>query len=247
MTKNQQRSDPWLLCRRRNRNAQVRIYCFPHSGGSPGEYVRWADDLPEAEVWGIQLPGRGSRTAEAAITDVRQLVRTLTESVGFREPFVFFGHSLGALVAFETARRLSEEGREVPKRLLLSAMWAPHLRVPRPPVAHLDDADLLAFVDAKYGTVPTAVRSDPDLAALMARAYRADFRMLDAYRYEPSDPLDIPLTLFGGTEDPVSEQLADWRGQTRYEPRIHLFPGGHFYLRDNHRDVMTAVHHTALS
>jgi surfactin synthase thioesterase subunit len=247
MTKVQQSTSPWLLCRRRNPAAQVKIYCFPHSGGSPGEYIRWADDLPDAEVWGIQLPGRGSRTSDAAVTDVRQLVRALSESVDFQEPFVFFGHSLGALLAFETARRLEAEGREVPRRLLLSAMWAPHLRPPRPDVAYQDDAELLAFVDRKYGTVPEDVRNDAHLAGLMASAYRADFQMLDAYRYESADPLGIPLTLFGGRDDPVSGQLAGWREHTTYEPRMHLFPGGHFYLRERHQDFMAAVLRAALS
>ncbi|MDT0382155.1 alpha/beta fold hydrolase [Streptomyces sp. DSM 42041] len=244
MTKVQHATRQWLLCRRRNPDAQVRIYCFPHSGGSPGEYVRWADDLPDAEVWGVQLPGRGSRTSENAITDMHHLVQALMTQLDFPEPFMFFGHSLGALIAFETALRLSTEERVTPNCPLLSAMWPPHAQVTRPEVSHLDDADLLAFVDGKYGTVPEEIRNDPDMAALMAPAYRADLQLLAAYRHQPHAPLDIPMTLFGGTEDPISGELAGWREHTRHEPHTHLFPGGHFYFRDRPRDFMTALRHT---
>ncbi|MGW9436988.1 thioesterase II family protein [Streptomyces sp. NPDC055607] len=246
MTNAGRNAGAWLLCRRRNPGARVRVYCFPHGGGSPGEYLRWADDLPDAEVWGVQLPGRGGRLMETAVPDMNRLVDMITEAVDFTGPFVFFGHSLGTLVAFETARRLVAEGREAPGRLLLSAMWAPHLDLPRPDVARMDDEELLARVDDAHGTLPEAVRRDPDLVSLMAPAYRADFTMLDAYRYEPGEPLDIPMTLFGGAQDSASERLADWRDHTRHEIRTHLFPGGHFYFRDNRHDFVAALRRAVL-
>ncbi|MGW7454716.1 thioesterase II family protein [Streptomyces sp. NPDC054787] len=229
---------PWLLSRRRNPDARVRVYCFPHSGGSPGEYVRWANELPEAEVWAVQAPGRGGRMAEAPITDLDEFVDALTQSVDFQEPFVFFGHSLGALIAFETARRLDVLGRALPERLLLSAMPAPHLDPAWPKTAHLNDVDLLGLVDKTYGTIPEDVRGNTELAALMAPVYRADFQLLSGYSYRPSRPLDVAMTLFGGVEDPVSGQLDAWREHTRHEPEIFLFSGGHFYLREEQRDFM---------
>lgn len=176
--------------------------------------------------------------AEAPITDVDQFVDVLTESVDFEGPFVFFGHSLGALIAFETARRLDVLGRALPQRLVLSAMPAPHLDAGGPKTAHLSDADLLALVDKAYGTIPEDVRGNTELAALMASAYRADFRLLSGYSHRPSEPLDVAMTLFGGAEDPVSGQLGAWREHTRHEPEVFLFPGGHFYLREAQRDFM---------
>ncbi|RKH39255.1 thioesterase, partial [Corallococcus sp. AB050B] len=98
----------------------MRLFCFPHSGGSVGEYVRWADLLPDLEVWGVQFPGRGARAEEAPFTRLNELVDALVRAVDFGASFAFFGHSLGALVAFETARRLRDLGRTPPDALFLS-------------------------------------------------------------------------------------------------------------------------------
>jgi surfactin synthase thioesterase subunit len=176
--------------------------------------------------------------AEAPITDVHHLVDALTEAVDFEGSFVFFGHSLGALVAFETARRLAALGRALPERLMLSAMPAPHLEAWVPETAHLSDADLLALVDETYGTIPEDVRSNTELAGLIAPAYRADLQMLSGYRYRPAEPLDIAMTLFGGVDDPVSGQMSAWREHTWKEPEAFFFAGGHFYLREHQDDFM---------
>ncbi|GAB3135815.1 thioesterase II family protein [Microbispora hainanensis] len=240
-------ASPWLLCRRRNPDARIRIYCFPHSGGSPAEYLCWADDLPEAEIWGVQLPGRGGRLAEAPHLEVREAVRAFVRAVEPVAPFAFFGHSLGALLAFEAARLLVARGGRAPAHLLLSAMPAPQLEFARPDVGRLPDAELLAYVDVAYGTVPAAVREDPELVKLVAPAYRADLTMVARYRYEPAEPLDVPMTLLGGADDSLSGELDGWRAHSRREPGLRLFPGGHFYLRDRHHEVMSTIRRAVLS
>ncbi|RKG78833.1 thioesterase, partial [Corallococcus exercitus] len=129
-------NSPWLACRIRRPDASMRLFCFPHSGGSVGEYVRWADLLPDIEVLGIQLPGRGARAEEAPFTRLHDLVDTLVREVDFGTSFAFFGHSLGALVAFETARRLRDLGRAIPSALFLSAAPAPQLPPRGIPASH---------------------------------------------------------------------------------------------------------------
>src|SRR3990170_4915825 len=83
------------------RSEPVRLYCFPHGGGSVADYVRWNTRMPGVEVWGVQLPGRGSRVAEQHITRIDKLVATIADEVGFRAPYAFFGHSFGALITYE--------------------------------------------------------------------------------------------------------------------------------------------------
>src|SRR5262249_34529677 len=139
-------ASPWLVCRRRRPAARLRLYCFPHTAGSPGEYVRWGDQLPEIEGWGIQPPGRGARITEEPLTSVEAFTAGLLGETGFAPPFVFFGHSLGALTAFETARALRAAGAPLPGRLILSAFPAPHLERPRRPLHTLGDAELIAEV-----------------------------------------------------------------------------------------------------
>src|SRR3954465_6469177 len=94
---------PWLLCRKRRPEAGLRLYCFPHSGGSAGEYLRWSAALPDVEARGLQRPGRGGRLGGGAPSPVAAVVAAVTDEGGFSLPFAFFGHSLGALVAYETA------------------------------------------------------------------------------------------------------------------------------------------------
>ncbi|MGW2892501.1 thioesterase II family protein [Streptomyces griseoruber] len=232
---------PWLLCRHKRPQARLRLYCFPHSGGSPGEYLRWADHLPDVEVWGIQAPGRGSRIAEPPVTSVQAFVDGLLDSTEFIAPFVFFGHSLGGLTAFETARALRAAGRPLPERLVLSAYPAPHLNHPRSPLHTLGDDELLAAIDERYGGLPDTLRQDPGLVPLVVPAYRADFTLFETYKHEPQPPLDIPLSVLGGESDLTTPLLPEWRQHTSSDCTLRLLPGGHFYLRERPEDFMNVL------
>ncbi|MBC3842411.1 thioesterase [Streptacidiphilus sp. 4-A2] len=105
---------PWLLCREPRPQARMRLYCLPHSGGSAGEFLFWADGLPGYEVWGVQPPGRGERIEEEPYTAMPELVRALADEAEFTGPYALFGHSLGAAVAYELASELRARGRELP-------------------------------------------------------------------------------------------------------------------------------------
>jgi surfactin synthase thioesterase subunit len=232
----------WTVCRLRRPAAALRLYCFPHSGGSPGEFVRWADRLPGIEVLGIQPPGRGARLAEPAIRDVRTLAGALADAVDFREPFAFFGHSLGAYVAYETARELRARGRALPCPLFLSACPAPSVPRRIPPLSGLPDADLVARIERYFGRLAPELRADPDMLALVLPAYRADFAAAETYEAGAGEPLDVPITAFGGTEDGVSAaDLRAWSAYTSGPFELHRFPGGHFYLRDQAEALLATL------
>jgi surfactin synthase thioesterase subunit len=227
------RTSPWLACRLRRPDARVRLFCFPHSGGSAGEYLRWADVLPDVEVWGVQLPGRGARTEEAPFTRVRALVEALVDAADFGPPFAFFGHSLGALVAFETARRLRDLGRAPPAWLVLSAYPAPHLPSRTQPTSHLGEDGLLDALDRMYGEMAVEIREDAELRELILPALRADLALVESHRHEDGAPLECVMTVTGGTLDDLGrDELEPWRRHTTGPFRLHLLPGGHFYLRE---------------
>jgi surfactin synthase thioesterase subunit len=238
--------DPkWWLCRAKRPAAALRLYCFPHSGGSPGEFLRWADRLPEAEVWALQLPGRGRRFAEPACTDLAELVSTLVRVSTLRAPFAFFGHSLGALVAFETTRELRARGLQQPVRLFASAYPAPDLPDQRQPVAGLSDEELLESVSGEYGDTFGTVRDDPELLAGSLAAFRADFSMLDGYKHVAAAPLDLPVTVLGGREDDIEAgELAAWRSQCAGDFDLRIFPGGHFYFRERPAELLGCIRDT---
>ncbi len=230
-------TDRWLLCRIPRPAAPIRLYCFPHSGGSPGEYLRWADDLPGVEVHGVQLPGRGSRLGDKPHTDLLELVAVLSRELPVRAPYAFFGHSLGALVAYELARELHARGGG-PRHLVVSAYQAPHLPRLTPPLHTLPDAELLETVLSGHPDLPAELREDPDYLDGLLSAYRADLTMVETYRPAAAPPLPVPITVLGGSDDGDVEPLAQWRAHTTGRFELHLLPGDHFYLRSERTAVL---------
>lgn len=221
----------WLACRQRRPDAIARLYCFPHSGASPGEYLRWSDGLPEIEVWGLNLPGRGRRLAEECYRRVDELVRAIVGAVAFQPPFALFGHSLGAIVAFETARALRDRGGPAPEALIVSGYQPPHLRRTDPDVHGLPDEELLPIIERQYGELSAELRDDPDFLQLTLGYHRADYEMIETYRCVEGPPLSVPLTVIDGTEDYPEEVLSTWRRHTTGPFAVHRLPGDHFYLR----------------
>ncbi|MEV5873196.1 alpha/beta fold hydrolase [Streptomyces sp. NPDC052101] len=238
---------PWLVCRQPRPQAALRLYCFPHSGGSPGEFLRWADELGQTEIHGVQLPGRGSHVRAAPLDAMSEVVAGLLDSVTFRAPYAFFGHSLGGLTAYETARRLQAAGRPGPEFVLVSACAPPHH--PRDDgLRHLPDEDLLAAIDERYGGgVPLALHQDRAVRALLMGVFRADVCVSETYRHAPGPVLRSPLYVVGGRRDLPRELLAQWARYTTDRFQLTLLPGGHFYLRepDQHRALLRLL--TALT
>ncbi|MFE3741082.1 thioesterase II family protein [Streptomyces sp. NPDC059096] len=234
---------PWLIRRQRRPDAPVDLYCFTHAGGSPGEYVRWSDGLPGAQVWAVQLPGRASRRAEPPYTAMRPLVDALVEAVSFDRPFAFFGHSLGGLVAFEVARTLRDLGRRQPERLFLSSCPPPPLPLSGrgTPMHTLPDAELLAETERRWGPLPDAVRSHPELLTIVLSYTRSDVAVFETYAYVPGPPLDLPVTVFAGTEERDTFRFEDWANHTRGPVDLNFLPGGHFYLRAEQRELLRQV------
>lgn len=232
---------PWLLGRP-PRQASAWLYCFAHSGGSVGEYLRWAPGLPGIGVFGLQLPGRAERLAEPPLTDVRALATAIVDEVAFRTPFVVLGHSFGALLAFEVSRELRRRGRPAPRGLVLSSFRPPE--TPRVPTRlhDLSDRELLAAIDDRYGGLPPRLWDEPELAELTLPAYRADFTALESYRYVAEDPLSIPLHAACGDRDTVTrDEMARWHVHTTGRFQLETFAGDHFYFRAGRTGLLRLI------
>ncbi|MET8827278.1 alpha/beta fold hydrolase [Streptomyces sp. NPDC004610] len=230
------------MVRRRPREGAPGLFCFAHSGGSAGEFARWAAELPDVEIRAVQLPGRGTRIDEPVLTDMRTLVTAIVDEVSFEGRFAFFGHSLGALVAYEVARELRRRGSPGPERLFLSACPAPHLRRSLPPIRQLDDTEMLAAISGRYGTLPADIAEDPELLRLVMVPHRADFTIVETYGHTSGEPLSVPLHLVAGAADRVTaEQLEAWREHSRGPVDVRWLPGGHFYLREQRAALLAHV------
>ena len=220
----------------------TRLFCFPHGGGSVAEYIRWTRDLATVEAAGIQLPGRGARQREPALTSMPELVDAVADGVDFAAPCAFFGHSLGSLVAYEVVREIRRRGGRLPMHLVVSGFPGPHLHRTTTPLHTLPDDELLDAVARRHAGIPAGVLEDSELRAMAADCLRSDYRILETYRWEPGAPLDLPVTVFAGRDDEIDDDALDgWRRHTTGPVRIRRFPGGHFYLRDRPGVVMRAV------
>ncbi|MFI0165767.1 thioesterase II family protein [Streptomyces sp. NPDC017095] len=226
----------------------VTLYCFPHSGALVSEFVRWGGRLPGVQVYGICPPGRGPRSREREPDTVAEFVRDLVDETEFAEPAVFFGHSLGALTAYETIRELRARGKPLPRRLIASAHAAPQLGRTATGLSGLSDPRLMAEIEARYGALPPHVTANPELTALVVQAFRADLRLLDSYRHQPGDPLPVPIEVFGGEQDtsvPPGTLLA-WRHRTAGDFTARWFTGDHFYFRHAPEPVYAALRNALL-
>ncbi|MFD3686474.1 thioesterase II family protein [Nocardiopsis sp. NPDC058631] len=213
----------------------VRLICFPHAGGASSYYVPLARRLTASgvEVAGVQYPGRQDRRSEPGVGDIVELAGMVARALTAQEPdrpYAFFGHSMGALVAYETVRHLVRRGAPPPVRLFVSGRAAPGLG-PTAADRHADEEELVAHVRELGGTAE-AVFDDPDLRAMVMPALRSDYRALRTYAWAPGEPVKVPMTMLVGNADPVApvDLVRSWSGHSALPARMEVFAGGHFFL-----------------
>lgn len=225
-------------------DAPVRLFCFAHAGGGPAFFRSWRQRLaPDIDVRPVLLPGRESRRREPPYRRMEQLLEPLCAALEphLDRPYVLFGHSLGAAVAFETARRLSRHAAAGPAGLLVSGRRAPGL-AHRRHFAGLSDADFIKAMAALGGT-PVEVLDHPELLRLLLPTLRADFELNETYRPPPGPRLACPMGAYMGTADPEvgPAELLPWHQETSGEFTMRVFSGDHFYLQGGRPDVLSAV------
>ncbi len=213
-----------------------RLFCFPYAGAGASVFRSWTTrTIGGYEVHPVQLPGRERRAAEAAVDDLPQLIDALLTAIDplLDAPFALFGHSNGALIAFELARALRRTGRPCPEHLFASGRVAPQVDVGRFSRHELPDDAFLALLQRFNGT-PQEILRDPDMMEFLRPMLRADFALNDRYRYAVEAPLSCPITSYGGIDDDLVEPagLAAWRAQTSDAFELHMLQGGHFFLND---------------
>jgi len=231
------------ISRRAGGAARLRLFCLPYAGGGPSFYSRWQADFPdEIEVCALELPGHGRRLREAAFRQAGPLVAAMADGLApyLDVPFAFFGHSMGGLLAFELARALRRAGGPVPGALFLSGASAPQLPKTRPPLWNLPDAEFIRGL-RDYGGMSDEALAVPGLVELFLPALRADFEVVDTYELEPGEPVDCPVYLYGGEQDPLDTpaRIAAWSNAIPNVVSVEFFSGGHFYL-SGQREPLTA-------
>ncbi len=226
----------WFVTRRGDGTPDASVFCFPHAGGGTRTFLDWQPALADdAQVFAVCRPGREHRAAEAAPT-IEEYVQGAADAIRSFDradgrPIYLFGHSLGALVAFEVTRRLADLPNL--RHLVASGCSAPSLLPSRrvQGISRLtgrEFAEAIAF----FGGLSPKVVADEELQELLLPGLVADFRMAVGYRYQPGPPLPVGLSLIVGREDPHvgPEQVEPWRREVAEPPACHWVDGGHFYF-----------------
>jgi medium-chain acyl-[acyl-carrier-protein] hydrolase len=225
----------------------LRLFCFPCAGGSASAFHAWVKPLAgTARVCRVELPGRGKRFSEPAIECLPSLVEALRIELALMrgQPFAFFGHSMGALVAFELARELWRCDGVVPDALFVAGSPAPQLLPREESIRHLPPGELLDTLRGYEGS-PVELFQHESLVELLLPTIRADFTLCETYVYRRLPPLECPIVALCGIDDkhaPVAD-IEAWREQTRGRFVLHRFVGSHFFVKSAEPhvlDVMTA-------
>jgi len=235
---------PWLVKRKPNRRASVRLFCFPYAGGGDSIFRSWQESLSDTiEVCPVQLPGRGSRIGETPYAEMDQLVRAAGQALApyLDKPFALFGHSMGALIAFEFARHLRREYNAQPVRLFVSGRCSPQT-MSEPLDLELFDCEFPEILRRNNGT-PEEALDNPELMELVLPILRADLVLCKSYIYTVEPPFSFSITAFGGLEDDGVPRhcLEDWREHTTGPFVLRMFPGGHFFLNSARLPLLEAI------
>lgn len=225
--------------------ADIRLLCLPHAGAGATVYRAWGAGFPaHIGVCPVQPPGREKRRREQPLTAATELAGLLAPEVlaGIRTPYAVFGHSTGALSAFELVRELRRLGGPPPVHLFVAGRRAPQLPMDRTQLSGLPVTELAAML-RRLGGTPEEVLRDESLLRALQPLLTADFMMNEGYRYRPEPPLAVPVTVFAATRDTRTDlgQAAAWQQQTSAGFQLRQLDGGHFAVFDRAPEVRDEI------
>ena len=236
----------WFYTPRPLERPLLRLYCFPYAGGGASVFREWPALLPDrVELQALTLPGRGALSDERPVSDLRLLSRQIATLVTLQTdvPFAFFGHSMGAMLAFETARELRRRGAKLPVHLFLSACHAAHrFGEGRITVEDMNDEEFIRHLSRLAGT-PATILDDQRLMETLLPMLKADFMALDRWRYVADRPLQIPITAIHGREDTEvqADGVCDWQRHTNTKFNFTTVAGNHFFIQNSKQAVVRLI------
>lgn len=236
----------WFITPSRRTTAALRVFAVPCAGRGASFFYPWRAVLPEwIEIIAVQLPGREERLSDDRRMRLEDIVAALALEIQpwLDRPYIILGHSMGALIAYELARALRKLQKPSPLCLVISSRKAPTISLSEPLMHRLPDTEFVAAIQSRYNGIPQIVIDQPDLMQLLLPVLRRDIEVVETYTFRPGPPLETPLFLYGGRDDPQvsTAGLEGWRLLTTGPTFLRLFPGGHFYLQDAHALVIAEL------
>lgn len=220
------------------------LFCFPFAGGSVYSYTKYTSVAPRnVHLIPLELPGRGKRIIEPLLTDIHTMADDLYNVIKPRlnEPYAFYGHSMGTVLAYLITKRLISEGMNTPAYLFMSGRFGPSAKDPDPCNHNLPQKEFRAKLK-EIGGSPDEFLADDTLMDFFDPILRADFRAIEEYKYEPSEPLDIPIVVMVGKEEKMTpEQAMAWQQETTKPIDLRWFSGKHFFILDYPAEIMRII------
>jgi surfactin synthase thioesterase subunit len=226
--------------------ARRRLFCLPFAGGGPAAFRLWPQSLPDdVEVQAVRLPGRSPASREPMLDSAAAVVTALLPAIEALAdlPYAIFGHSMGALLAFELTVALEAAAENPPQWLFVSGRAAPDEPSSGRSTHALPDDLFLEELDRSYGGIPAVVRNEPDLLALLLPALRADVRIYETYAPLTGRRVACPVRVYGGVDDrhPRPSELEGWQRVAARDISVRTFTGDHFYLNDARQELTADI------
>jgi len=243
-------SGKWFLNKSPATHECLRIFAFPYAGGGATVYKNWEAAFPDfVGLYPVQLPGRENRFEENLFQDIPSLISAVSDAISpvLDIPFILFGHSLGAKIAFELARELRRKWGISPCCLIVSGSRAPNIPEPKP-ISHLPDRTFLKEL-GRFSGICDAVLQNKELMEMYLPLLRADFIMEETYVFSEDLPLECPVIAFGGTEDSETklDELAAWADHTAAWFSLEMIKGDHFFIQKKKAQLLVSINKDLLN
>ncbi len=236
---------PWFTVLNQAPSPSCRLYCFPYAGAGHTVFTHWRKQLsPAVELALVKLPGRGMRYKEPQMTDLLSLAQAFAQNLPQQPaiPFAFFGHSMGALLAFEVSRWLAARQKTMPLALFVSGSTAPAERDTLPPLSTLPPDAFKQGVLAMNG-IPAEIAQHAELMDFFMPIIRTDIQLCEQYQYQPRSMLASPIIAIGSDQDPrvPLSTLSGWQQETSSAFEQWHYPGDHFFVFKHETELLKRI------